>query len=745
MDEQYDVVIYGVKEGQEPGEVAQAIANALSISLDTATKLIARDNGATLAKALTQKDADRIIKTLSRLGARANRRPSRTSGLTLELVAKTTKHDCPECGFSIELQEGETAPDTCPECGLVFSKYDQVKQRKQEEQRLRSKLQRVEEMRNQAELEEQARQAEAQRLKALEDRIRKELGIPAAVDKKWKLWTSAAVILVIGVGAGLGGARLFGNKEVTEQDRLLAEQMGEQGASLAAAPPPSAMLMAATAAVGMPQAMLSTAQQQSLDQLMTLSQQVTDQSSTPMALTAPQATDGLPAGVGIPGAPLSGLPGAVPASGTVGRTERGDERGDAALQSDPPPLGSSGETDLTWLKAMLVEDADWDRFIADQARQALDRGNVKQARQLAERIQAPAMRLSVLAQIASQLARAGDRTAAMVIDRLLDQAETLSSVSTRAELIAQLAATELSSPRARPGALRLIAKTEQWAMAIESPSEQATVWTRIGAAQAALGLTDDAHESIRRASATLQREIPVTAYVRITSGLAVAFERLNARDTALDLLAQGVEVAEGIDLPVPHDQAILAIAAAWAQIGALEQAVATSARVSTPSRRDDFLLELIGKQALAGHRIGLDGLAGLLQSPGHKAQAYALLGLLEDRPEGVRKHFAQAIASSKALPDGPRGDALRARVARMVMRAGFRQAGTQLFEQIEQGVARLESGAMREIGWAILAGSSARALEPKWAADYHARQQDEAVRALTQADLAQVNQTIELL
>lgn len=727
MDDKYDVVIYGAQEGKDRGEVAAAIAKSFSLDLQKAERLITRANGAVVSKGLTKEDADRITQVLSRLGAKANWRPTSLSGATLELVpkeAKVSKHVCPECGFSVEIREGEKAPDVCTRCGLVFWKYEDVKRRKREEEKIRSKLKRADEMRTEAELKEQAQKEESQRQKALEERIRRELGIPAAVNKKWKLWSIAAATLIVGVGLGISGASLFSEEEApADQASHSNEHAGPAdtsplAATIALAAASRDMLAAAATASGVAPAMLSAVAGQSMGQLMALSDEVLEQTAAPTLLTAP-------------GAAKSGV---VPPGATNGAD---------SLPASPEATATS-TFDLATLETLMIEDTDWNRFVVGKARQALDAGDAGLARRLARQIPAPAMRLSTFGQIAAELARNGDREAAMMLDLLLEDAEAIPSAAARVDAVADVAAN-LSGPKARPGGLRLLMTAKDWTAAIESETEQAEAWAKIGAAQAALGLPDDAHESMRRASTGLAGPLPVEAYVRIASELAIGFHRLSDQETAADLLHRSTDGLAHLSAPHVRDRTVRAIATAWAEIGEMERAIDASEGLTSPAGRDAFLFELIESQVLAGRRLELDAIAELLQTSEWKAQAFSLLGAVSTASEIARKHFASAIVSTEELPEGLSGDAVRAAVARVLTRSGYRQTGMKLFERIEQTLATRESEGERDIGWAILAGNWARALKPARAEQYVGRQKDGEIRAFTSADLARVTVAIDLL
>ncbi len=723
MEERFDVVLYGIKDGRERSEVAQALAGVFSIALDRAQRLVGRDKATVIKKAISLEQVNRLTSLLSEAGAMANYKPTAFSGKRLELVPKTVKVDCPECSHHMELAEGEARPATCPACGLVFSKYEKLKDRKHEVEAIRARLERMQALREEEQQKQAAQQEDDRRRKELEEQIRKELGIPPLVDRKWKLWSSAVATLFLGVGLGVAGTALLTQEsrsldastlEVAEESALaLASQMSQSfDASGTAALLGSEMSPSALQAVG----------QKSMQDLAALSQDILEQASLPERQGDPvgaEAVEGALAGT-------SGSPGSTAARHDLG-------------------LIDTENRNLERLKSLVTVDAEWRDFLSTKARQALDAGDHALAERITTQIQDPSARLEGLARIAAQDMAVGDADSAQTrIGLVIDQSMGISLPLARVERITAIVPV-LAQSQGPWLVAPLIEKAQEWTATLAPTSVQAEGWARIARAQAETGLAGDARQSIRRAVEALNEAMPLSLNIRIFNQLATAVDRLGARDVARRVLEENAAKLDKISTSAERDAVVLGLANTWIEIGQLERGFDLAARAFDPYARDRFLLDLVAERSVAGRYLGLSQIAERIQTPEDRARAYGLLGVASDDPVLAREHFEKALAAVRDVQSGPLQAEIQAEIARMLMRSGYRQSGTQLFGKIESLLERQAPGTERDIGWAILAANRSRALEPAIADDYLQHVSDTEVLDLARLDLNRVAQAIHVL
>ncbi|BCX82897.1 hypothetical protein MIT9_P2488 [Methylomarinovum caldicuralii] len=172
-----------------------------------ASKRLARRN-------IPLEEAKQVCAKLRALGLTCNYRPTLFSGAKLELVPlderpAEEKFVCPACGH--EQAVGDGTFHQCEKCGVVKEKWEKVQAEKLERERIkRALLRRHEEERRRCE-EEAAWEEERRRREALEEEIRKQLGLPKFMHSRTALFSSASLILLGGVLAGAVGMMVYNN------------------------------------------------------------------------------------------------------------------------------------------------------------------------------------------------------------------------------------------------------------------------------------------------------------------------------------------------------------------------------------------------------------------------------------------------------------------------------------------------------------------------------------------------------
>ncbi|EGV29680.1 hypothetical protein ThidrDRAFT_3124 [Thiorhodococcus drewsii AZ1] len=714
METLYDVMLYGIQEGKDRIEVARAIAKSFSMELEKADQLLEREEATLVKKGVSSDLAHRMTEALTRAGAKANCKPSIGGTGDLSLVPKTSILVCPGCKERLEYHIDQEAPRLCPRCGLVFAKYKEAHKRKQEVEAVRTRLKLMEAGRDEDAKRKQEQEEEERNRKRLEDQLRKEMGIPAGLNKRWKFVSSAAATLILGLGAG-GAATFF---FLDHQGRL------KSSASLALQQTSDGLgaIEGALNAEGIPggsiDGTLSPAQQASTEDLIALSQGILEQAGVTAdlgAVIAATTTDDIRS---------SSTSAAGGAFGQVNPRAR-----------DPDPL-----------HRLTTQDPEWSRLIELNALDAVTAGNGALAVSLARRLPPGPERITALARIGAAARHHGQSDAAHTLTILVtDEIAPLTSPLPKIDALTRALAA-YGQPEARADAAALINQTKQLALATQSAPQRAEAWARIALAEARLGMSNAARESLRQATLRLGNPMSPSQHIRIDSYLAAALFRLGSKDTAIGILDKSTSGLERISTTAEQDRARLDIADAWLRIGNLDRAIAASRGASDPRESERFLLALIQEQAFSGKFLGLASIADSITTPEHRLRAHVLLGSASERQSSAAQtHFQQGLASIKDISTESERRAAQAELARVLVHAGYEKTGKQMFIQLENELQQANAGPERDRGWAILAINRARAFEPSAAREYLSRVTDPDVQRLASRQLADIAGTLDTM
>lgn len=711
MDTSYDIVIFGVNEDQDPGQVAQRIAAAFNIPTQDTAHFINSGTPYVLKESVSSQDSEKYQKVLSQMGARVNAKPSHASGKTLNLVPKEKpKQVCPECRHANYFDEDSAPPVACSECGLVFEKYYEVQKQKKEARAIRDRLMKIQAMRDSSEDQKLQEEEEKRRRLLLEEQIRKELGLPIMIDRPWKLWSSAAITLILGVGLGVFGGKLLFSipspGRLMASDTLSIEQL--QGPLKPSSATMTSKLPANAAGGEMPR----QAELQSQEQLLALSHSVLDQ----IELSSTNTT------LGNAAAP------------TV-----------APRQANVDSVTASRADESARLKAFMAaskEDAEWQWFIERSIQESLKKGAVTEAQRLADHLAKPKAQHLARARIAADYARSGhmDEASTLIaatVETVNTEVSPVSRVAVLTAIIPVLTEAKLQATAAY-ALSQALAATEK----ISDAGDAAIVWADIALAQAQIGLESDARASILEASKALQNSMASESRALAAARLSEVFARLGARDNATKILAKAEISVETIGDRNSRDQATQHIATAWVKIGNLDRATKASQALSSSETRDTYLLELLQEQAFSGDYFGLPSIAELIVSPMHRTLAYAYLAATNPAPKRTGYYFKRAVESTDQIDDSLGKIIVQGEVARLMTRKAQNTMADQLFAQAEKGLQTLNADRMRDMGWASLASNRARALDTARAQVYLDQVRDESLRASTKTDLLRVSRII---
>lgn len=713
MDTLYDVILFGVQENRDIEEVAQTIAQKFSITQSKAEQLLS-NQPVVIKRSVPREAATRIEQVLTRAGARANCKPSTSSESPLELVPmEKPKLVCPECGFKIEL-EGKEPPSQCPQCGLVFAKYEKVQERQKEAAIIRERLERAQAMREEEARRQQLAREEEERRKALEAQIRKELGLPAVVDTKAKLWSSAAATLLLGVGLGASIHAILS----TESGRLgldtstaqFEEQSPEQLRNALAQV--SKQLVAAGFD---PQHLLGAATGRSSARLDDLSAEIIDEISAPPGK----------AGASAPG--MGGVTAAGAAETPHGAAQ--DQTGEYALQSG---------------RELESADFEWDLFIRSGIDSALRANDPAKARRLADRLPDNPDRYIAIMRIAAYYAERGQAAQAdALIDAILQSIDTKASGMSRVAMLTAIVPV-LAEAKMESKVTGAIEAAERSINGLHS-SERPSAWALLAAAQAKLGRENDARNSIEQARAAAKELEATESRILIASQLAEVFYHLGARGDASRILEKALVAAQQINRPLARDRAIAGVAVGLARVGEVERALEANGMQASLTRQDEVLYALLERQAASGRPFGLVSIADAIASPSVRARAFGLVGVSSHDPKLAKEYLQRGIATSEEIASASERVMIQGEIARFLARTPDKGASERLFDGVSAQLQSLEPGPDRDYGWARLATNRARALDQGNAEQALRMIEDAKIAETTRTDLAQVKDVVAIM
>jgi hypothetical protein len=179
MSETYNLIFFPtVQAGDDEAEVKSKLTSALKIDASKVDAWFSAGKPTLLLKGASYDVADRYMQAITQCGGNCNLQPS-SENPNLSLVPKPAnifEFQCPSCGYEEELAAGTEFED-CPECGLVLDKWEEKQLREAEKEEIRRRLLRDARFQDEGESEQQKKEQELERIRALEREIMLELGI----------------------------------------------------------------------------------------------------------------------------------------------------------------------------------------------------------------------------------------------------------------------------------------------------------------------------------------------------------------------------------------------------------------------------------------------------------------------------------------------------------------------------------------------------------------------------------------
>ncbi|MBB1074554.1 hypothetical protein HUU62_09040 [Rhodoferax sp. 4810] len=707
MDQLFDVVFFGVQDDKDPIATAHTLATSFGIPIETATALVQKPAGTVIKKAVTLEVAQRYQVVMTQAGAKVNYKPC-TTGTKLELVAiEKARFTCPNCQHQLESDEGETRPDICPQCGIVFTKLQKTDQAQQEIEEIKIRLQKIKEMQDAEDQRKQQEIETEERRSLLEKRLRKEMGLPTALNTPTRLWSAATLTLLFGIAGGFLSAKLF-----FTEGKLAAD------GSITAPPAAGAMTME-TLAMAIQSGAAGT---NTVEQLAVLSQAVMTQAVATDANTT-ATVDGAPAVL------------------------NGASDGANLVNNSADPASAVNDNDsarLDLLRQFGQHDPEWDALLQTHIASLMAANQVTRAEKLLSYMRDPYQLAQAQTQLIIGYTRADQVSQAnMMLRKLLENSQKLATGARRIELVTSTIPLLVKAGLKVP-AQQLLEQAEQWNEAIIPSGERAFGWARVAWAQAHLSLNDAASGSISQALAALDDPMSVELRMQATGQLAAVFYHLSALREAHAILNQAHTSLVDIPQASVRDLAIQQLAQAWVQIDQLERGLRVSAELSNVAQRDAFLLKTLHTRAFTNNGFGLSSLAEAISAAGDRARGYALLGRTADNAAVAADQFQRAVALASGLAAPFEQAVVLGDIARLQSRSD-RQAAAGIFAHAEEQLRLLPAGVEADIGWGRLAENRIRALEPALAQTYVQQIKAMAVQAVARQDVQYISQVLPVL
>lgn len=709
MADLYDVVFLGVDVGDLDREASiSGIAELLGMEREEIQYLVEHKLEATVREAVPMAEARKFQAAILRLGGICNYHPAQKSGLKLELapIDDTPEESffiCPACDYRQRLESEAERPVQCPQCGVIPSKYDKVAALKEERERIKRRLLNMHKIREQQ--SQQIKDTEA-RQRELEEKIRKELGLPKAINSRSRIMGSAVALWLLGMGMGGGGMGFY-----------------YQGQQLTAA--------ASTAVHNNPAADYFlrdnnnpnlSPQQDSLQHIISLSR---------TAYQHPTVVQGGPdSGEPVDGRPVvpaargtgaaktaDGKPASARPAGTGAGTAAGSAKaatpGDAASQSKLARL----DANLLW--QAVTDDREWNQFLASQSRRQIEAGQSGKAYHLADAISSPALKMRIFGELLDHFRNENNVVEGENLTNLMvSYANGLPNIDDRIEAFGVLAVA-LSRGGDVEKTQQYLESAEKLALTLENPADNAQALARAATYQTLAGKQAQAEANFRRVNTLIHSLQDKQALLRVYVKLSTSYAESGNRVIAMAILAEVLGMANQVADTIERSRLLGEISDAFVKLGDADSALAIADKLD-PAVRDKALYTVACELAYADRPY--DAMKGLdkIEAPENKARAAILVSALQRSHSGMEALSAslqeKALAIQGQVLNPQDQTIVRGEAARYLAHAGQTQVAEEwakkaLASAMAVGVQERDAAA------ALLAVNLARANQPKLAGE----------------------------
>jgi predicted RNA-binding Zn-ribbon protein involved in translation (DUF1610 family) len=695
VNELYDVILLGI-DSEVPNRRASISNIAELLGMDEAKIAYAIDNNkkAIVKQGILLEDAQNYQQQILRRGGFCNYRPVPTSGTRLELAPIEEKSEdvvfaCPACNYREKVATPEDLPVNCPQCGIIPSKYNKVAALKNEREMVRRRLLSKHQL-----LEQQAKdladsqQREARRRK-LEEEVRKELGLPKALNSRIRLFGSAAFLWALGMGMGAAGFGMYAHT-TSGQGGYLAAGAGEHKTDLGSSP-----------------------QQETLRMVNDLS---------PVPASFEEETNLMKYAFS-----QSGWGGINPMASTPSATAQALENPAPSANGPAKPARMSGKALLDEIRS----DREWELFLAAEAERLAKLKQPAIAIQMAAAIHSARLKMSAFGLLAEYyLASKSKPEAENLFNIAIDSINGLPNVAERADSLGWWSRS-LWDIGEKAKAQQNLEELEKLVSTLADPAEKAKGLASLASHQAHIDQRKSAESNFRQANALISAIGDPKTKLRTYAHLASCYAQSGDRTIATAILSKILSHAQRIVDGENPSGLVGEIAIAFADMGEVDYALAALDKLNAV-QKEKLLFNVTRELAYTGRPY--DAMKGLekMGTPEYQSRAAALLSLLFRYRPGSRAVSASLQEKAQAAQGqiaNPQAQALsRAEMARYLAHAGLAQEADEWATKAMASAQTINAGQERDAAFAQLAVNYARARQITLA--------DESVHQIKDFDIA---------
>lgn len=698
MADLYDVVFLGVNsEDPEARETAlHAIAQMLDANVDELRQLAENGIGSAVKYAVPLAEARQWQTEIVQLGGLCNYRPanklSRKLELTpLEALQVTLTFACPACDYQQTVEREADMPLQCPTCGVIPSKYDKMAALKEERERIKRRLLHAQKVQDEHERQLATQLAEDARRRELEDEIRRELGLPRALNSRGRIVGSAAVLWLFGIGIGVG-ATLF-----LQESRQLGAGDGGAGIDLVGTLSEGILRLPAND-LALPPAQDTLQQVHAYNR--TMRSLHTDTGTTGNANSTSTKTNS---------SRLTTSP--------VFTTLAADD------SVPPPPIASDNllaTLDSGQLLQELAKDREWDGFLAAQTVKLTNAGDPAKAYAIASLIRSTAIKTRALCYLAEYFQSIkdtlnGDNLYAQMVSIIASQPDMQRRIEAQG-----LLALSLAQRGETQKLMQQLDEAEKLASNSPTPAESAEGLGRVAVYQALTGQQALADANFRRVNSIIHGLGDKNAMLYAYAKLATAYAEAGNRAVANAILNETLNATENLQGSADYAPLLAELVSGFVRAGDADAALAAAAKGEL-SGRDPHVYAAVAELAFTGRLY--DAMKGVdrLSAPAYKARAAALISRLQHEQPETAGHAAatleKATAALTQITNLHDQTIARGEMARYLAHSGNASAAEDWGKKAIASAQSLASGAERETALSLLAAHLARANLPKLAED----------------------------
>lgn len=709
MDELYDLILVGIDaEVVDRQATVSSIAEFLGMDEAKIGHVVNNNLKAIVKQGIFLEDARNYQQQILRRGGFSNYRPARQNIAKFELEPMEVDEDglvfvCPACNYREKPATQAELPINCPQCGIIPSKFNKAAAIKYERELIKRRLLiRHQLLGQQAQDLADRREQDARRQK-LEEEIRKELGLPQIINSRLRLFGSAALFCVLGIGMGIVGVTLYFQMPAPGDDWSVAEGVGANKPARSSSP-----------------------QQETLLQISALSQ-----------VSSSIETETIPLPGGIPQIGLGGTNPLIAMQQTATVQSEASSAAWANGQSKPARMNG---------KALLTEmqfDREWDLFLASDAERFAKLKQPAKASGMVEAINSTQLKMSGFGILAGYYAATENQSeaghifdmATATIGGLQEVTERVDSLGWWSTVLWRIGEKDKARQNLDAG-LKLVS-------ALTVASEKAMGLANLAAHQTQIGQRLPAEANFRQANLLIPSVSDPSTKLHIYTHLASCYAQSGDKAVATAILIKSLNNVKRIKDKGDQQRLVGEIAMKFAEIGEADYALATLDRLN-PQSKEKMLFNVTRELAYTGQPY--DAMKGLdkLGTPEYQSRAAALLSqVFRYRPglQFVAPSLQDKASAAQSQIANPQDQAVvRAELARYLAHAGLGQEADEWAKKAIASAQTINNGQERDTSFALLAANFARAKQTTQADASVAQIKDAEFAEKTGKEIANINQ-----